>query len=282
METAPKKDKSQLKFRPESIIFGSDPLATERLKQIYAALKDRSSERLDLSEKIWVEDIERSYKAQMKTLMEQVYEILYQKEEAWDSNDEELYSLLERVIFLKARESTFREFFDMMEDVIKSASQLDFSKRAPLSEISKDKRNLFNYAVMCLNIIVEKMESSVVSMKAVNTMLSSLPETFMIVTDNKGVIRFVSELGEKVLDLKRNEFIGKSIYLLMEDYTQITDELSKTGTIKNRQTNLLTAGQEKRIVPVFLSVPKPYKDRTEIEEIVYSISFDKTVLEEGA
>ena len=273
METPPKKDKSKLKIRPEDIIFGQDP-STEILKQIYAALKDRSVEKLDISERAWVYGIEKAYKEQTKLLMEQVYEILSQKEEIWDPRDEELYSLLERIIFLKARESTFRDFFDNMENVIEAASQLDFSKRVPLSEISKDKRNLFNYAVMCLNILVEKMETSVVSMKAVNSMLSSIPGTMMIATNKDGVIRFVNDLGEKTLGLKKNEYLGKSIYLLIDDHEQISKEYATAGELKNRQVSLIVPGKEKKVVRVYLTIPKPYKDHTEIEEIVYSITID--------
>lgn len=273
METLPKKDKSKLRIRPEDIIFGNTP-EIDILRQIYAGLKDKSYEKLGLLERSWIQGIEKTYKDQVKLLMEQVYEILYQKEEVWDPADDELYSLLERVIFLKARESSFQDFFDNMEDVIEAASQLDFSKRVPLSEISKDKRNLFNYAVMCLNILVEKMETSVVSMKAVNTMLSSMPGTVMIVTDNKGVIRFVNDLGEKMLGLKKNEYLGKSVYLLINDHKQISKEYSDAGELINRRVNLITPGKEKKIIPVFLTIPKPYKDHTEIEEIVYSISID--------
>lgn len=280
METIPKKDKTKQKFRPEDIVFGKDP-ATEILRQIYAGLKDRSFENLNISERAWIYGIEKTYKEQVKVLMEQIYEILYQKEELWDLHDEELYSLLERVIFLKARESSFRDFFDNMESVIEAASQLDFSKRVPLSEISKDKRNIFNYAVMCLNILVEKMESSVVSMKAVNTMLSSIPGTVMIVTDNKGVIRFVNDLGEKLLGLKKNEYLGKSVYLLLDDHEQISKEYNADGELKNRRVNLIAAGKEKNIIPVFLNIPKPYKDHTEIEEIVYTITIDNNLQDTG-
>lgn len=273
METPPKKDKTKLKHRPEDIIFGKEPSA-EILKQIYAALKDRSFENLDISERAWIYGIEKAYKEQTKLLMEQVYEILHQKDDMWDPGDEELYSLLERVIFLKARESSFTEFFDNMENVIEAASQLDFSKRVPLSEISKDKRNLFNYAVMCLNILVEKMETSVVSMKAVNTMLSSMPGTIMLVTNKDGVIRFVNDLGEKTLGLKKNEYLGKSIYLLLEDHEQISKEFATAGELINRHVSLIIPGKEKKVLPVFLTIPKQYKERTEIEEIVYSISID--------
>lgn len=274
MERQPKKDKTKQMFRPESIIVGSDPVAIDLLKKIYAALKDRNFENLDPSERSWLFGIEKAYKEKMKALMEQVYEILYHKEEMWEIQDEELYALLENVILLKGRESTFKDFFDDMENVIGAASQLDFSKRVPISEISKDKSNFFNYAVMCLNILVEKMETSVVSMKAVNTMLSSIPGTMMIVTDKNGVIRFVNDLGEKKLGLKKNEYLGKSIYLLFDDHEQISKEYATAGQVTNRRVNLIIPGKEKNVIPVSLTIPKPYSEHTEIEEIVYSITID--------
>lgn len=214
------------------------------------------------------------YKKQTKLLIEKVYEILNQKEVVWDIQDEELYTLLEKVIFLKARESSFREFFDNMENVIEAASQLDFSKRVPIYEATKDKRNIFNYAVMCLNIIVEKMETSVVSMKAINTMLSTMAGTIMIVTNKSGVVRFVNDLGEKTLGLNKNEYLGKSIYLLLADHEQISKEYSTAGELINRQVNLIVPIKEKKIIPVYLTIPKPYIEHTEVEEIVYSITLD--------
>ena len=214
------------------------------------------------------------YKKQSKLLIEKVYEILNQTEVIWDKHDEELYSLLERVIFLKARESSFREFFDNMENVIAATSRLDFSKRVPMFDTSVDKRNIFNYAVMCLNIIVEKMETSVVSMKAINTMLSTIPETIMIVTNDKGIIRFVNDLGEKTLGLNKNEYLGKSVYLLIDDHDKISKEFSIAGELVNRRVNLIVPIKEKKIISVFLTIPKPYKEKTEIEEIVYSITLN--------
>jgi len=214
------------------------------------------------------------YKKETKLLIEKVYEILHQKEVIWDKHDEELYSLLERVIFQKARESSFKDFFDNMESVIEAASRLDFSKRVPLFDTSVDKRNIFNYAVMVLNIIVEKMETSVVSMKAINTMLSTIPETIMIVTDNKGIIRFVNDLGEKTLGLNKNEYIGKSVYLLIDDHDKISKEFSIAGELINRRVNLIVPVKEKKIISVFLTIPKPYKEKTEIDEVVYSITLN--------
>jgi signal transduction histidine kinase len=216
------------------------------------------------------------YKKEANLLIKKVYEILNQKEVIWNKHDEELYSLLESVIFLKARETSFRDFFDNMESVIEAASRLDFTKRVPMFDTSVDKRNIFNYAVMVLNIIVEKMETSVVSMKAINTMLTTIPETIMIVTDNTGVIRFVNDLGEKTLGINKNEYLGKSVYLLIADHEKISKEFSLAGELVNRSVNLIVPVNEKKVIPVFLTIPKPYKDKTEIEEIVYSITLNDT------
>ncbi len=271
---ATSKDNSEQK-KSENVIFSIlDTVSTDLVKQMDTALKDKDLENRDVLEQNGLTGIEEVYRTQMKTLMEQVYEVLNQKEELWDPSDDELYSLLERIVFLKARENTFSSFFDSIEDVIAAASQLDFSKRVPLFEISKDKRNLFNYAVMCLNILVEKMETSVVSMKAVNTMLSSMPDTIMIVTDKNGVIRFVNDSGEKLLGLKKNEYLSKSIYLLLEEHEQISKEYAADKQLTNRPVNLIIPGQDKKITPALLTIPKSYNDHTEIEEIVYSISID--------
>ena len=275
-----RKDQKKREITETSLNFSSDYTEDERLLRIYNILNDTGSKNKTIRKNSSEEDAENIYKFQLKRMIEQVYEILNDKKEAWDYNDEELYALLERIIFLKARENTFRDFFENMESVIESASQLDFSKRAPISKISKDQRNLFNYAVTCLNILIEKMESSVVSMKSVNTMLSLMPEKIMIVTNTEGVIRFVSDMGEKLLGLKKNEFIGKSLYLLMDEHSQISEELKTKGEIKNKRINLITSNQEHKKLSAFLTIPKAYKDNTEIEEIIYCITLDKDLLKD--
>ena len=214
------------------------------------------------------------YKKQTKLLIAEVYKILAQKGVPWDAEDEELYSLLEQVVFLKLHESSFVEFFKNIEGAIESAIRLDFSKRVPVVENLKEKSNVFNYAVLCLNVLMEKMETSVVSMKAVNTMLSTMEGTMMIVTNREGVIRFVNDLGEKTLGLKKNEYLGKSVYLLLDDHEQIRKEYLKAEQLTNRKVNLIVPGVEKKVVSVFLTIPKPYKEHTEIEEIVYSIAIN--------
>lgn len=85
MDNQPKKDKSKLKIRPEDIIFGNKP-ETDILRQIYSALKGKSYDSLGLLERSWIYGIEKLYKEQVKVLMEQVYEILHQKEDLWVNN----------------------------------------------------------------------------------------------------------------------------------------------------------------------------------------------------
>jgi hypothetical protein len=215
----------------------------------------------------------KNQEREMNLLLEQAYGILKNQDSSWSFKDEELYSLLERVIFLKARENTFREFFDKMEEVIESISRLDFSKRAPLSEISLDKRNILNYAVMCLNIIAEKMESSVVSAKVVNAFCSEMPATIVIVTDKNGTIRFINNLGEGLFG-KRSLHVGKSINTLFPDCDKVLRQ-HKSKDISNHPVTLLSDHALSGVEHFYLKVPAIYDDLTEIEEIVYLFSKHK-------
>ena len=260
--------------RPEDIIVGTDSIAIGLLKKIYAELKKIAPENLYESEVLWIKEVEIAYAeekvlegTQILSLLKQAQDILNQKS-YWSPKDEEFYEVLEKIIFLRARENTFKEFFEDMETAVLSTLQLDFSKKASLSNITKDKRNLFNYASLSLNMIIEKMETSVVSVKAVNNMFSELPGTAVIVTDKNLSIRFINELGEKLVDTDRSELMGKSIDILFKESKEIIKKLSLKKPVKKINVNLISL-TDNSLIPVTLTVPKPIEDLSEIEEFIF-------------
>ena len=259
--------------RPEDIIIGTDPLAVDLLKQIYAALKDRGDNSLNFLEKCWVMGIEEAYRngrsldpEKLRILLKQVCGLLEEKKAGWDEKDEELYEILEKVISLKAN-GNLKSFFDEMIDTVSLVSQLDFSKRIPLSDLIKDKRNIFNYIVLMFNMIIEKMEASVVSMKTVNCMCSLMPETMFMITDINGRIRFINDYGELLLCSKRDEVIGKKINDLIYNFDRIQEKM-RTETIKESMIELIVSQNPQKTLSLSLSILNPIQDKTEIEEFI--------------
>lgn len=267
--------------RPEEIIKGIDPVSVNLLRQIYAALKDRSVENLDFLERCWVAGIERTYTNKqdfdhnlMESILSQATEIL-NEDIKWDSKRERFYTVLEKIVFLKAREDVFKEFFDNVEASISAAMQLDFSKKIPLTNIvSNEKANILNYAATMLNMLLETMEYSVVSTKAVNAALSAIPGIVTIVTDKKGNIRFISDLGERILGVQHNDMIGMPIGEVIENFSVIEEKLKEKGFVRRTKIRIQMNGQES--VPAILNVPKLYKNWKEIEEVVYTLKFSST------
>ncbi len=263
----------------EKLITGSDPVAVHLLRQIYSSLKVNDQKKLGDAESNWIKELEKAYKNKKSSdstlltglddLLNQAYELLHPDCRTWPSKKEELYAIFERIIFLKAREDVFKDFFDDIEKTITSAMLLDFSKRVSPSKIITQEGNIFDYAAAMINMLVEKLEESVVSANAVNTILSNVPNTITIVTDRSGKIRFINNLGEMFLGVQRYEFIGQPIRAIFLNYATIEKGLKASGQIK--EMNVSVAVGEKTSQAV-LSAIKATSYTKEMEEIVYTIN----------
>lgn len=271
----PNNENSNLFEFPEEIIKGKDPIATNLLKQIYSALKDKKPENLSLIEHAWVQGIENAYKdkqkisdVEVKALLQQAVEILSDTS-SWGVNDDDLYVAFEKIIFLKSREENFQSFFTTMEDAVSSILQLDFTKKVPLSNFTKDSRNVFNYAALSLNMIIEKMETSVVSNKSINSVFTQIPGIAVFITNRKNNIRFINELSEKLIEKEVDEVINTPISNLLDDYDDVLTALHKDGEVKNKLVYLRIPDNNTAKVPLLLTIPSIKKDVSEIQEIVH-------------
>jgi signal transduction histidine kinase len=281
-QSQPLSNKNHRLQNPEKLITGNDPVAVYLLRQIYASLKDNNQKKPGTTELELIKEIENAYKNKkagdttllngLGELLNQAYELLQPDCRTWSGKKEELYAIFERIIFLKAREDVFKDFFDELEKTITSAMLLDFSKRVPSSKIITQEGNIFDYAALMINMLVEKLEESVVSVNAVNTILLNVPSTITIVTDKSGKIRFINNLGEVFLGVPRHEFIGQSICAIFLNYDSIEERLSANGQIK--EMNVLVAVGEKT-APAVLSAIKATSYTKELEEIVYTINLQK-------
>lgn len=267
--------------RPEDIIIGTDPQSIDILKQIYSSISDISDERRSFLEKCWLQGIENIYKHPSVKLdpdlcfrlLEQIYHHL-EKKDVWEVKEKDLYEIFEKIISLKARRDTgLKEIFDQLEKSVTATLQLDFSHKVPLSDTFRDKRNIFNYIVLLFNVVIEKMELSTVSMKAINTYFSKYSDTVFIVTDRFGLVRFINQTGEQLFGLE-GRFLGLEIKNLIKDYSALIEEFNKKGRVESFQTLIVPLTKKAEHIPVMISMPEPIKDRSEIDENILIIRFD--------
>lgn len=266
--------------RPEDIIIGTDPISIDILKQIYAAISDISDERRSFLEKCWLHGIDKAYKhSSVKLdpdlcfrLLEQIYTHLENKD-VWEVKEEDLYEIFEKIISLKAtRDSGLKEIFDQLEKSVTATLQLDFSHKVPLNDSFRDKRNIFNYIVLLFNAVIEKMELSTVSMKAINTYFSKYSDIVFIVTDRLGKVRFINQTGEQLFGLEGG-FLGLEIKSLIQDYSILIEEFNTKGKVEAFQTEIVPLTKNAEPIPVAISMPEPVKDRSEIDEHIFIIQF---------
>lgn len=272
----------------EKLITGNDPVAINFLRQVYSLLKD-NSKKLGAPENDLLKEIERAYKNKksadhillegLKEFFQQAYELLYPDGRAWNSSKEELYIIFEKIVFLKAREDVFKDFFDNLEDTITAGMMLDFSKRVMPSKIISEEGNVFDYAATLVNMFIEKMQESVLSVHAVNTILETLPDTITIITDKTGEIRFINKFGEQFLGVLRYDLFGQSIQSIFENYDTIAAVFKTEGGVKNMDV-AVSVGDRK--CPAVLTAKKTNSQVNEVEEIVYMINLQPVELTANA
>lgn len=268
--------------RPEDIIVGTDPVAIDIIQQIYAAIKDKNESDRTFLERCWVLGIEKAYKTDTKKLdpelctklLERIYYHLEHKN-IWDADDDKLYDMFERIISLKTlRDSSIKEIFDDLERALASVLQLDFSKKISIHYSRNEKRNIFNYIVFFFNSIIEKIETSVVSVKAVNAFLSLYPATMLIVTDNEGKVRFMNEYALIHLGINIGDgYHALNIKSIIKNCKKLLVEFNKSGEVKNRKDKIIY-GEASKMPPVKVSMPRMINKGSEIEELVFVIQED--------
>ncbi|MBI2967801.1 MAG: HAMP domain-containing histidine kinase [Bacteroidetes bacterium] len=267
---------SEKKIPPhEELLIGTDRIAVDFLQQMHSALKDRDPDDLSLLEKKWLQQVEKLYMGKelfdsrrILKLLEHTYDVL-RKKNPWTMEEEAIYSMLEKIVFLKAREESFKKFFDDVEKAIASVIQLDFTAKVPVCDLVLNKHNIFNYAALTLNMIVSKMETSVVSVKAVNTFFSAIPGIAVIVTDSSEKIRFVNSFAEQLLDMEAKDLSGLPIGKILRKHKSVIRQFRKEGSVTDARVKLVSVKNRQRTASLKLTIPKPISDKSEVDEIIY-------------
>ena len=254
-------------------IFSYDPFAQDLIKEIYESLRDKvdSGQTLSIFEQDVMERILNRGDANTKeithisSLLDQAYQIL-DSADTWDKEHEELNEVLEKVVFLGAREGAFKNYFSILEESICDLLTLDFSSKLKYTDTINDKRNLLNYVAASLNMIIETLEPAVVSRKVLNTFISDFPQLVVFVTDVNKKIRFLSGNAENLLGVKSFEVVGKPITQFMDADIDLS-VCERGGTISRDRVELKGINQNHILND--LSVRKALEDPMEVTEYIY-------------
>ncbi len=269
----------------EEIILCKDPIASSLLKHFYSTLKERESLDALLPHEIdFKNKIEEAYlnheqfnQLQVEGLLGEVYSILDNKER-WNETNNKFYSALEKIVFTQKDNKLLTEHFDKIEEVISSVMNLDYSNKAPITNVTEDQRNILNYVSIALNMLIEKFQSSVVSNKVINALIATMPDTGFFVTDKEGKIRFSNRILENILSIENELVLDENIADFVLEYDEVKKDFILDNCINNKSVTLVNE-QGKR-VPMFLTIPKMATSRDEIDEMLFIFTKDETSNEE--
>jgi PAS domain-containing protein len=272
-----------LEIANEKIITGPDAVSVNMLRQIYSALKDRSPENLNVIETCWVKSIEEAFQSNevykeylvdgLNQLLVQASDIFTQAESSsqWDAKSEQLYDILEKLVFSKAKEDVFKEFFSACEQAIFAMLRLDFTKKVIYTD-KGGKRDIFNYLALILNITIETMAKETISAKAANLLVSRHTDTIAIITDENGNIRFINDLGIELLGVDNYDLIQRPIKTIFLNYEHIHKTLLQDGYVKEMEIKVLGTSKE---YTGTLDINKPRDERRIVGEFVYFIRLNE-------
>ncbi|HET6226643.1 MAG TPA: PAS domain-containing protein, partial [Bacteroidia bacterium] len=274
MEVKSKSKIPEDKNQEKSVSFEIQVRSSELVKEMYVSLKKQKA-KLTPEQILWMNKVENIFDTTKITdadficsILQNTYDYL-NKTKKWSDNDKRAYEMFEKIVFLKSKEGAFQEFVDNAEVAIRSTLSLDFSNKATLCNEKLDQRNILNYITFALNMVIEKIETSMVSMKVINVMLAAPPQSAFIVTDKKGQIRFINNIGESLLGIQHNEYIHKPIHSLFKS----TDELfnncfNHSSKLEDVKVELIL---EENTIPVILSATHVNTEEDEVAETVFLI-----------
>ncbi len=253
--------------------FENQSATTDLIKEMYIHLKKQKI-KLSQEQAEWMNKVETLYGKNkiveadfICSILENTYRYL-NRTGKWNEVDDRAYEMLEKIIFLKSKEGAFKEFVDNVEQTIRSTLSLDFSNKAVLCDEKIDERNILNYVTFALNMVIEKIETSMVSMKAINAMLEAPPQSAFIVTDALGQIRFINKIGESLLGIEHNEYLHKPVFPLFIENDNLIKEALESSSFADKKVLLALNDQP---IPILLTATHAHKEEDEINEVIFII-----------
>lgn len=255
-------EQHEVKMANADFIISEDLVAQKLLKEIYSDLKNKPVEDLSIAQHCWIRSIENLYQDKKSTISNKVdwflqigHELLKEEKEL-NKDEKAMISSFRRVLDVSEKNNSLSTFFAELEKSVEALFRLDYSQNTSIPALlESDENDLLNYIVMTVDMIRERLGQSVVSGKVVRSIMGRISDIGVLVTDEKGRIRFANDKMTELVSSSTEDLIGESI----KDY------VSAENTLLNGLPDL-------RIEELEIQQIKVPSFNGEIDEWVYTFS----------
>ena len=217
-------------------IISEDLVAEKLLKEIYSNLKAKSADELSIAEHCWLTSIENLYQDKKSTISNKVDWFLkighglLEEERELNKEEKDMLSSFRRVLDVSAKNNSLSTFFSELENSVEALFRLDYSQETKIPALLESGENdLLNYIVMTVDMIRERLGQSVVSGKVVKNIMGRISDIGVLVTDEKGRIRFANDKMDEILPKSSEDLIGISIKEFISHDNALINSLPGVG-----------------------------------------------------
>ena len=218
-------------FEPNTDFIVSEDIAAQKLlKEIYSNLKVKDPSDLSISEHCWMQSIENLYSDKKSSISNkvdwyvQIGRDLIEEEKSLNSEEKAMLSSFRRVLDVSAKNNSLTTFFAELEDAVEALFRLDFSRGIQIPDsMANDDNDLLSYIVMMIEMIRERLGQSVVSGKVMRSVLGTVSNMGVLVTDEQGRIRFANDKMEEIVAMNPETLIGNSISAILDKNSQLLE-----------------------------------------------------------
>jgi PAS domain-containing protein len=211
-------EEHDVKMANADFIISEDVIAQKLLKEIYSDLKSKPVEDLSIAQHCWIRSIEDLYRNKKATISNKVdwflqigHELLKEEKEL-NKDEKALVSSFRRVMDVSEKNNSLSTFFTELEKSVEALFRLDYSQNTSIPALlESDENDLLNYIVMTVDMIRERLGQSVVSGKVVRSIMGRISDIGVLVTDEKGRIRFANDKMTELVSSSAEDLIGESI-----------------------------------------------------------------------
>ena len=267
-----------------------DPFVANVLTEYCQQLSFKDSRRLKISESVLLKSIELKcsdesmiVERELQGVIRSAKRILEGSAESdWTHDHKELFHLLKKIVFVGLGDENEVSDADQIDEVVDALMRLDYSKEMPVFQVINEERNIYNYIGLILESIGQKFKESTVSVKAINTYLSIDQTKIFAVVDSSGNIRFMSRLGEKILQKPLTELIDCHISAFVPEWQE--QDFTEALNHDSQEKTYVFGREDGTKKECFIAVSKATFDEftgeeDEISEYIVSIDLDTSTVE---
>lgn len=189
-------------------------------------------------------------KEAQNTLLE-IYQLL-QANEQWDESKQQIYKLVQDIIFLKTKCNPQNFFDEELRKMADAVTQFDFSVRMRMPE-GVDKQREFDHIIACLNALVEELDEKAHTIGLIDYIRQAPKDALLIITDGKGGIRYADQTILTFLNETTSSIKGYSAIELFKEKDSIQEVLNKNGKVENLNITIIKNEKARYVLDMFSS-----------------------------